>query len=132
MKKLGCFSLLLTLSIVVFGQDPVFVPGTTKQDYLKKSKAQKTTAWVLLGTGTLSVLVGSIEVNPNYGESTNRPYLVVGGLVLIGASIPCFIASGRNRKKAAALSLSNQLVPQMNKGEMVNRAAPSIHLRISL
>ena len=77
MKKLVSLSLLLIISVMVFGQqDPILVPGTTKQDYLKKSKNQKRAAWVLLGIGSLSVVVGSIEVNPNYGESTNRPFLV--------------------------------------------------------
>ena len=133
MKKLVSLSLLLIISIITFcQQDPIFVPGTTKQDYLKKSKNQKTAAWVLLGTGSLSVLVASIEVNPDYGESTNRPFLAIGGLVAIGASIPNFIASARNKRKAAAISFSNKLVPQMNNGVLVNCLVHSLHLKIAL
>ena len=133
MKKLVCLCLVLIISIIIFSQqNPIFVPGTTKEDYLRKSKNQKTAAWVLLGTGTLSVLVASIEVNPDYGESTNRPFLAIGGLVVIGASVPNFIASARNRKKAAAISFSNQFVPQMNNGYMVKRPIHSLHLKISL
>lgn len=133
MNKLIAVSLLLTITLTISGQqDPIFVPGTTKEDYLKKSKNQKTTAWVLLGTGSLSVLLGSIEVNPDYGDATNRPFLVIGGLVLIGASIPCFIAAARNKKKAAAISFRNQFVPQINNGSLVNRPVHSLNLKIWL
>lgn len=132
MKKLVSLSLLLIISTIIFGQqDPIFVPGTTKQDYLKKSKNQKRAAWVLLGIGSLSVLAGSIEVNPNYGESTNRPYLVIGGLIAAGASIPNFIASGRNKKRAMSLSFNNYRVPQMRKNNFVFSTIPSLSLRVS-
>ena len=132
MKKLVSLSLLLIISVMAFGQqDPIYVPGTTKQDYLKKSKNQKTAAWVLLGIGSLSVLVGSIEVNPNYGESANRPFLVIGGLVVAGASIPNFIASARNKKKAMTLSFNNYRVPQMRKNNFVSSTIPSLSLRFS-
>ena len=132
MKKLVSLSLLLILSVMVFGQqDPIFVPGTTKQDYLRKSKNQKRAAWVLLGIGSLSVLVGSIEVNPNYGESTNRPFLVIGGLITAVASIPNFIASGRNKKKAMRVSFNNYRVPQMRRNNFVYSSIPSLSLRIS-
>ena len=132
MKKLVSLSLLLILSVMVFGQqDPIFVPETTKQDYLKKSKNQKRAAWVLLGLGSLSVLVGSIEVNPNYGESTNRPFLVIGGLVTAAASIPNFIASKRNKKKAMGLSFNNYRVPQMRKNNFAYSSVQSLSVLIS-
>ena len=132
MKKLVCLSLLLIISIMIFSQqNPIFVPGTTKQDYLRKSKNQKTAAWVLLGTGTLSVLVASIEVNPDYGESTNRSFLAIGGLALIGASVPNFIASSRNRKKAMSLSFNINRIPEMRKNNFAYVPVRSLSLRIS-
>ena len=132
MKKLVSLSLLLIISVMVFGQqDPILVPGTTKQDYLKKSKNQKRAAWVLLGIGSLSVLAGSIEVNPNYGEPTNRPFLVIGGLVMAGASIPNFIASGRNKKKAMRLSFNNYRVPQLRRNHFTYSSIHSLSLRMS-
>lgn len=133
MKKMASLSLLLNMAITIFAQqNPIFVPGTTKQDYLKKSKSQKTAAWVLLGTGSLSVLLASIEENPNYGGSSNRPLMAIGGLAAIGASVHYFIASGRNRKKAASISFRNQFVPQMNNGGLVNRPVCSSQLKIPL
>ena len=124
-------SLLLIISVMAFGQqDPIFVPGTTKQDYLKKSKNQKRAAWVLLGVGSLSVVAGSIEVNPNYGES-NRPYLGIGGLVTAVASIPNFIAAARNKKNAMRLSFNNYRVPHIRKNNFVYSSIPSLSLQVS-
>ena len=133
MKKTVLFTLLLILSITISAQDnPIFIPGTSPQDYLKKSKNQKRAAWILLSAGVLSVALASIEVNPDYGESTNQSFLAIGGLIFIGASIPCFISSARNKKKAAAISFKNQFIPQLSNGCLVNRSVPSILLEISL
>ena len=132
MKKLTILSILFSFSSGIFSQQTEPAPSLTKQDYLRKSKTQKTAAWILLGTGTLTATLGTIKVNPDYGESTNRAYLLIGGLVMIGASVPLFIASGSNRKKAASISFRNRFVPQMKNGDLVNRQIRSIYLKINL
>ena len=134
MRKLIALCLPLIMSITIFAQEnPIYIPGTSPQDYFKKSKNQKRAAWILLGTGVLAVSLSAIEVNPDYGETTNRPPLVIGGLVFIGASIPCFIAAARNKKKAAAaISFKSQFVPQLSNGSMVKRSVPSIRFEIRL
>lgn len=132
MKKLTILFILFSVSTGIFSQQTDPAPSLTKQDYLKKSKNQKTAAWILLGTGSLSAIVGTIKVNPDYGGSSNGSFFLVGGLVLIGVSVPLFIASGRNRRKAASLSFSNQFVPQMDNGDLVNRPVRALHLKISL
>jgi hypothetical protein len=133
MKKSISTFLIFAFLTAAYGQETnITIPEITKASYLKKSKSQKTTAWVLLGTGALSFLVGSIEVNPDYGESTNRPFMVVGGLIAIGASIPLFSSSARNRRRAHSLSLGNQFVPQMICANWMQRAVPSLHLKLNL
>lgn len=47
--------IILTFSITVFSQQTS--PPTVNTDYLKKSKTQKTIAWVLAGGGTFTALV---------------------------------------------------------------------------
>lgn len=74
----------------------------TQKDYLQKSKKQKTAAWILLGGG-FAVGVGSIilDVSSDWDKSED-PYLVgmaIGGTSML-ASIPLFIASGKNKRKA--------------------------------
>lgn len=47
MKKIIFCSLLLVLTITTFSQQNIPSPTLTKQEYIKKSKSQKTAAWVL-------------------------------------------------------------------------------------
>ena len=93
-------------------------PDNGQEDYLKKSRNQKTGAWILMGAGVAAIVTGIIieagnAVDNTYSlfteESTNNTGVViavVGGCMAIG-SIPLFAASSRNKKKAN-VSISNQ------------------------
>ena len=132
MKKLIVAISLVFFYTMIFSQHTTTIPSINKQEYLKKSKTQKRAAWILLGTGSLAVILSAIEVNPNYGESTYRAKSFIGGLVMIGASIPLFKASSRNKRRAASISFSNQLIPQLNNQGLVNKPGPSLRVKISL
>ena len=80
---------------------------------LKKSKKQKITAWILLGAGAGASLAGYIIAknsinysNPEdlFGLFSHREQtgviLFLAGVAPIVASVPFFIASVRNKKKA--------------------------------
>lgn len=56
---------LLTLIIMLAISTSLFSQQTTdvNTDYLKKSKRQKTTAWILVGGGLLSTVIGSVQFN---------------------------------------------------------------------
>ena len=122
----------MVLATTALSQQNNPAPVLTKQDYLKKSKKQKTAAWILAGVGTLSVILGTIEVNPDYGENNNSSFFLVGGLVAIGASVPLFIASARNKKKGMSLSFKNNTVPRLRNNNLNNSSVPSISLRVGL
>ena len=124
--------LLMVLATTALSQQNNPAPVLTKQDYLKKSKNQKTAAWILAGVGTLSVILGTIEVNPDYGENNNSSFFLVGGLVAIGASVPLFIASARNKKKGMSLSFKNNTVPRLRNNNLNYSSVPSISLRVGL
>jgi uncharacterized membrane protein YebE (DUF533 family) len=64
--------------------------------YLKKSKSQKTAAFILLGAGAVAFIVVS-PGNLSFEASGNL--IVAGGLAALG-SIPLFIASGKNKRKS--------------------------------
>jgi len=102
MKKLFICAILLMMTTGSFCQQTDFSQSLTQKDYLQKSKKQKTAAWILLGGG-FAVGVGAIllDVNSDWDKSED-PYLVgmaIGGVSMLG-SIPLFIASGRNKRKA--------------------------------
>ena len=99
MKKISLCLILLVLSVTSFCQP---AGPLTRDEYLKKSKSQKVAGFILLGAGAL----GLISVS---GGNTNfdvlGPIVVVSSLAVIG-SIPLFIASGRNKRKARNASVS--------------------------
>ncbi|RNI38855.1 hypothetical protein EFY79_04115 [Hanamia caeni] len=80
---------------------------------LKTSHNQKTAAWILLGAGAGVAIAGAIiGTNAVKNADPDEPFdifprgsLTGGGMVLGGAaamvtSVPFFIASGKNKKKA--------------------------------
>lgn len=80
-------------------------------DYLLKSRNQKTGAFILMGLGCAAVITGIIIESKNsvdnlystiVDESTNNSGAIIAGAGagLILGSIPLFIASSRNKKKA--------------------------------
>ncbi|MBI5858928.1 MAG: hypothetical protein HZB42_14950 [Sphingobacteriales bacterium] len=118
MKKIIFFTMFLTLSATSFSQQTNNGTSMAKQDYLQKSKNQKTLAWILISTGAVSSVTGLIIGNNNFYEeigsviTTGRDdknyktgeFLFYGGFVLMGGSIPLFIAARKNGKRARAIS----------------------------
>ena len=83
----------------------------TRQDYLKKSKNQKTAAWILLGGGfALAVGASILDVSSDWYKS-ETPYLVAisAGCASMLGSIPLFIAAGRNKRKGMNASTYFQI-----------------------
>jgi hypothetical protein len=144
MRKIILCTMLMLLATVTFSQQTNPSVALTKQDYLKKSKKQKTAAWLLLSGGLACVITGSILStdlsvdDDNYGslfdENTSRAGTVVAiiGSCFMAGSIPFFIAAHRNKKKSISLSFKNEMAPQIQKWSFVYRSVPSITLKISL
>jgi uncharacterized membrane protein YfcA len=105
MKKLGICFLSLLLTAPVFAQQTNPAQPLTRQDYLQKSKNQKKAAWILLGGGTALIVTGLLTGNKDeasFDEASTGAIFGIAGGVCAAISIPLFIASGRNKKKAAA------------------------------
>ncbi len=116
----------------------------TKDNYLLKSKHQKTAAWVMLGGGTTLLAVGGIIgihsfsnlLNGEVDKAGNNIGLasllnITGGAAMLG-SIPLFIASSRNKRKEMSITFSNQPLPALVKNTMGRRSLPSIGLQLKL
>ena len=125
--------LLFLFAISASAQQTTSAPGLTKSDYLKKSKKQKTIAFVLAGGGSIAWLAGLSKYmdQRDNKDGGGEAAMIIGGTAAL-ASIPLFIISSRNKKKAMSMSFKNQMLPQLQSSGFVYQTIPSIHLKISL
>jgi hypothetical protein len=131
MKKIILFIQLLQFLIRSFGQQQTTSAPITKTDYLQKSKSQKTVAWILFGGGTIMMITGVVVMSENL-FTTKGTGLAVAGLIVSVASIPLFIASGKNKRRAASLSFNNIKTQQIKNSSMVYRPIPTVSIKINL
>jgi len=142
MKNIIIILLLLIVSATSFSQQANSSLPYPDQDYMIKSKHQKTAALILLGGGgalTLTSIIihkgDAIEPNnPNHGYKNDG---IKGDLLLIWTlsmltSVPLFIASSKNKKKGMSLSYKNEQVFLIQKYSLVHQAIPSLNLKINL
>ena len=124
-----------------FSQQTNPAPSLSKQDYLAKSKKQKTGAWGLLGFGAAMLVGGTIIAasetedrwNDGGGENLEAAAVVAAiGVAAMAGSIPLFIASGKNKRKAASLSFNNMRILQLKNSSLVYKPMPAVSLKINL
>jgi len=146
MKKIIVFAMLMIISAASFSQQTKPSPALTNQDYLQKSKNQKTIFYILAGTGgvmtTVGLIMGLNELSKGYGPGSGSASdnnndalaatLSFSGLALMLGSSFMYKASVRNKKKANSISLKNETVPLLQNSSFVNRPVPSLTLKISL
>lgn len=89
----------------------------------------------MLGSGAVLTIVGLIGFSSSYDDasySTTDAYgiMTVGGPLICLGSIPFFISSGSNAKKAATLSFKNQPILMPQQGSLVQNSQPSLSLKI--
>lgn len=129
------FLLVLFTATTLLGQN---TPNQeyTKEYYLQKSKDQNKTAWILLSTGTVIGVVGLIGFGNSWDDSSNSStdiygFLFLGGVISTLGSIPLFISSGRNARKAATISFNNQPILCPTQNFCVQNPQPSLLLTIN-
>jgi hypothetical protein len=145
MKKIIHLLLLLAFAATCFGQTIVQKNSLTKTDYLQKSKKQKKVAWILLGGGVALTIAGIAIPSKviDYGNPFN-PYddkysndwgaLIIPGTIAMLTSIPFFMASSKNMKRARAASvfINMEKVQILQRTMIRNQCYPVIALKISL
>ena len=132
MHKVFYLLIAIILSISSAAQLTDSSKALIKQEFLQKSKRQKTTAWILLGTGLALDFAGSLWV-VNDPFANGPAVLVAVGTTSILASIPFFIISAKNKKKAMKV----EAFFKMEKAPLLtdtysNPAFPSFHIQINL
>ena len=135
-----------TLSNISFSQQIDSV-HSNKTDYLLKSKRQETTGWILLGGGaalTVGVLVVAInssvaELGSVISTGEDNKSFVAGavifytGLASMLFSIPLFVASAHNKKKAMQITLvlKTETSPLVQNNAMHSCSYPVLSLKAS-
>jgi hypothetical protein len=148
MKKNIFLGMLLAIAAAGYSQEIKPATILTRHDYLKKSKQQKTAAWVLLGVGTTLGGIGTfmflkeaakvpLAIIPLPGQPQPDEAKVNGGgiLMLLGGaavitSVPLFVAAGKNKTKAAVISFKNVPIQVLQKNNFVNTYTPSVNVTI--
>lgn len=134
-KVLFVFAMLLVL-VQSFSQTPA-QPAPGKADYLQKSKQQKKLGWVLLVGGLTSTLLGTGAAVGSLMDATSNgsvaaDILVTAGVGAMLASIPVFIIAGKNRKKAASLSIGTQSYMYPQYKDFTVKAQPAVTFKVRL
>ncbi len=130
MKSIIICGLLLIFSTISFSQQTKPAEATTKQHFLRKSKQQRTTGWILAGGGVVLEVAGAIAYQ--YG---NASLILFGaGLLAQIVSIPFFITAAINDHKAKKASLSFKLekTPRMQPAVVGSRPNLQLALKIPL
>jgi hypothetical protein len=96
-------------SITRVADKPARLPVShTQEYYLRKSKRQKTTAWILLGSGvtliTSGIIIAANQEEAGIEAAIPLVFISGPGIVTSLVSIPFFISSSHNKKRAGALS----------------------------
>ena len=143
MKKITACLVLVVFATASFCQQTVQKNVLTKTDYLQKSKKQKKAGLLLLGAG--AVLIATSELIPS-GDPTSQTICIYcryendgikgafgfSGVATMLGSIPFFIASRKNKKRAMRVSFKNQTVPQLEKSGFAYKAIPGLSFKIAL
>lgn len=109
-----------------------------KNVYLEKAKSQNTIGWVMLGGGAVMTLVGGIMFSNNFdvlgdGDDASADagaILFLGGIACSLGSIPLFIVSAHNKRKAAVIGFENKRISYPQQDLFVVKTQPSITLKI--
>lgn len=149
MRKYFTTLLLVLFTLTVFGQQQDSTLVRNAADYLKKSKRQKTTGWVLTSVGTTGLLVtliadasqalggaiitvGSLgSVEPEYKSYTTY-YLL--STAAVAGGILSFISAGNNKKIGRAMQTTFKMesAPVLLTNGIGQQSYPSLSFFVQL
>jgi hypothetical protein len=130
MKKIIFYLIVFILPATSFCQKTTDSVPVVKTDYLAKSKSQKTAAFILLGIGATTLTIAAVG---DLDLDVLGAVVVVGGAATI-ASIPLFLASGKNKRKARNMTTNIKMEKStiFEKQSFVQRSYPALSFNIKL
>jgi len=141
MKITKVIVFLFVLNLAVISAQAQQKQPLTQADYLKKSKKQKTAAWIFTGAGAaviaVTVLSAASDPFPEYGDSETESVGTVPavvGLASIATGVYFFIASSKSKKRAAAASVFVDVkqAPVLTHKAFKKTSFPAVGIRLSL
>jgi len=127
-----------------------FAQEMGRQDFLQKSKNQKTAAWILLGGGVILETVGILQAgmddmgtlvngfsnalggqNVIEDSSDGTALMIVGGAAMLG-SIPLFVSASKNRQKGYSVSFKSQPLDMPRLSSKAGKNIPALTISIPL
>jgi hypothetical protein len=145
MKRIFILFLLTAITATGYCQQPA--TPELKMDLLRKSRNQHTAAWILLGGGfavtTAGIVVATTEVthdlvnifNPEEQKSSSTgAVLIIAGTITMLTSIPLFISSTNNNRKARAITvlLKKEDYTALRHSSFIRLSYPAISLKFDL
>ena len=136
MKRIIVLAMVLLMASNSFSQHLPSEEFLSRQDYLKKSKNQKTVAWILLAGGVgligTGLLIGNGDES-SFDDAASGGIIAGAGIASALVSVPLFIASKRNQTKAMQLSagLQRQLVPVQTATTFRQHARPTLSMKLN-
>jgi len=131
MKKIPNFILLFVISTMTFAQKTNPPQTLGKEDYLQKSKNQKTAGWILRGGGAVLFSAGIIWGATSTDDVGPFSLCAAGGVCIL-TSIPLFMASRKNKKRAMEMAVGWQQSIQLQNNSLVKKPIPSLALKLNL
>ena len=148
MKKIIICATMLIISAHSFSQQITAVKTElTKTEYLKKSKNQRATAWILVGGGTALFITGYLIVANNFADeivtsvttgqddksTVAGTVMVLTGTAAMLGSIPLFIAAAKNKKRAMKTTtfFKMEKAPVIRQGSFIQNSFPALSLKIN-
>src|SRR2546423_4343201 len=143
MKKMIAFCLLLSVSSTIFSQTDTTAFNVMQTDYFKKSKNQKTVAWLMAGGGFVfmgigtAIGLGDLEnglsniLTPDYtyhDHSTASSIFIITGVASFIGSIPLFISAKHNKHKAVSITFKNDIVPATQGNFIIKKPVQEVSL----
>jgi hypothetical protein len=147
MKKVLICTTLLLITATSFCQQTDSSKLFDRPDYLQKSKNQKAAALVLLIGGGVLDIIGLATFPKDYvildiwgtgnsksteSKANTSAVLLVVGTVSMLASIPLFISSHVNHKRAISLGIDTQQFRQLKKTNFSTVNYPALTMKIRL